>query len=839
MSISSTASTSTTTFYPTSNRTSIDTTATSINNDYANTNKPTRLSTTSSLFTIDSELNDLYPELPSNFKLIELLGEGAFSSVYKAIDISKNNMIVAIKIIDKINLNLKQLQNIINEINILKQINYHHHPNIIELLGVIDGINQTFLILEYCDGGEIFDQILKYTYLSEPLSYHVFKQILNALQYLHNTLNIVHRDLKPENLLFNKIPFFKRGINDNNLEKYLRKSDDINEKIDEGEFKYGIGGGTIGVIKLADFGLAKQLNDKNIAQTPCGTTGYTAPEVFQCRNNNNNNNNNNSNNSNKSSGGSGSGSSSGSIYHQLFKSSKSKVKTKSKQLSITNYSKSVDIWSLGCVLYTLLCGFPPFYNDDIEILTNNVINGKFEFLKPWWDEISNDAKDLVSKMLIIDPNERITIDEIWNHPWILKHMNNESKQRQQKQEEEEEEVPGYFPNHNKNTNIIKQTIFENVHEDIINPINKEKEEEDDDYSLSLVPPPPSQQILSKSPRAIAIKKVFDNPAMTTNKSIKNKASICHGDNNDDDIYFANQEEEKEPLSFFIEDIAELDEEDEEIESEVTNDSDDSDSDSDEDVNVNVNEINEHLKIMGDLPFKTRKNHHDYIKTPYPKLISFKDVFNLNKINSPQEDNEEEEEEDLKNQFHRFKLSSQNLNSLNKSNGIDNLHKNSINNNDSDDTTSTTTTNSSILLNTPTYTTTNNNNNNNNNNIDNYGRSPLRTSNNDNQLIDNHDEHDDTTTTNIPNHETRSSSIISGLNGDFKFTLNLTNSNLLTRRKNSNNIISPITSSSSSSSSSTTSSSIIINPIKSIKPTTSNIGDATTTIINTNATATII
>ena len=49
--------------------------------------------------------------------------------------------------------------------------------------------------------------------------------------------------------------------------------------------------------------------------------------------------------------------------------------------------------------------------------------------------------------------------------------------------------------------------------------------------------------------------------------------------------------------------------------------------------------------MGDLPFKTRKNHHDYIKTPYPKLISFKDVFNLNKINSPQEDNEEEEEEE--------------------------------------------------------------------------------------------------------------------------------------------------------------------------------------------------
>ena len=100
--------------------------------------------------------------------------------------------------------------------------------------------------------------------------------------------------------------------------------------------------------------------------TPCGTVGYTAPEIVKDE----------------------------------------------------RYSKSVDMWAMGCVLYTLLCGFPPFYDESIQILTEKVARGQYTFLSPWWDDISKSAQDLVSHLLTVDPDKRYTIQEFLNHPWI-------------------------------------------------------------------------------------------------------------------------------------------------------------------------------------------------------------------------------------------------------------------------------------------------------------------------------------------------------------------------------------------------------------------------------------
>lgn len=100
--------------------------------------------------------------------------------------------------------------------------------------------------------------------------------------------------------------------------------------------------------------------------TPCGTVGYTAPEIVKDE----------------------------------------------------RYSKSVDMWALGCVLYTLLCGFPPFYDENIDFLTQKVARGEYTFLSPWWDEISVSAKDLISHLLEVDPEKRYTIQEFLAHPWI-------------------------------------------------------------------------------------------------------------------------------------------------------------------------------------------------------------------------------------------------------------------------------------------------------------------------------------------------------------------------------------------------------------------------------------
>src|SRR5699024_6361608 len=82
------------------------------------------------------------------------------------------------------------------------------------------------------------------------------------------------------------------------------------------------------------------------------------------------------------------------------------------------YSKSVDMWALGCVLYTLLCGFPPFYDESIEVLTEKVAKGQYTFLSPWWDDISKSAKDLITHLLCVDPDKRYTIREFLAHPWI-------------------------------------------------------------------------------------------------------------------------------------------------------------------------------------------------------------------------------------------------------------------------------------------------------------------------------------------------------------------------------------------------------------------------------------
>ena len=100
--------------------------------------------------------------------------------------------------------------------------------------------------------------------------------------------------------------------------------------------------------------------------TPCGTVGYTAPEIVKDE----------------------------------------------------RYSKSVDMWALGCVLYTLLCGFPPFYDESIQVLTEKVARGQYTFLSPWWDDISKPAQDLVSHLLTVDPERRYTIEQFLGHPWI-------------------------------------------------------------------------------------------------------------------------------------------------------------------------------------------------------------------------------------------------------------------------------------------------------------------------------------------------------------------------------------------------------------------------------------
>ena len=86
-----------------------------------------------------------------------------------------------------------------------------------------------------------------------------------------------------------------------------------------------------------------------------------------------------------------------------------------------HYGRPIDCWALGVITYIILCGFPPFYpdGDDMAPMFENIKRGKFRFLEPYWDKVSEGAKDLVLKLLVTDPTKRLTAEQVLAHKWVV------------------------------------------------------------------------------------------------------------------------------------------------------------------------------------------------------------------------------------------------------------------------------------------------------------------------------------------------------------------------------------------------------------------------------------
>ena len=190
------------------------------------------------------------------------------------------------------------------------------HKNVIKVYQILDDSNNYLIIMEYCEGGELFNYIVKKGRLSEEEASFFFYQIINGVEYIFSK-GIAHRDLKPENLL----------LSNNNI------------------------------IKIIDFGLSNYFDGENNLVTPCGSPCYASPEMV-----------------------------SGNNYNGF----------------------NIDIWATGIILFAMVCGYLPFEDPDNDKLFDQILKADLDFP----DHVSEICKDLIKKILVTNPKERIKIEQI-------------------------------------------------------------------------------------------------------------------------------------------------------------------------------------------------------------------------------------------------------------------------------------------------------------------------------------------------------------------------------------------------------------------------------------------
>ncbi len=194
---------------------------------------------------------------------------------------------------------------------------------------------------ELATGGELFDRICEQGKFTEKDASQTIKQVLDAVDYLHNR-NVVHRGEIYTSYLcrFGAVPLTRLAMADLKPENllYLTKAPDSD-------------------LVLADFGIAKMLDAKDeVLTTMAGSFGYAAPEVMLKK----------------------------------------------------GHGKAVDMWSMGVITYTLLCGYSPFRSENLQDLIDECNNAQIVFHERYWRDVSEDARDFILHLLQPNPDRRWT-----------------------------------------------------------------------------------------------------------------------------------------------------------------------------------------------------------------------------------------------------------------------------------------------------------------------------------------------------------------------------------------------------------------------------------------------
>ncbi|CAD5116661.1 DgyrCDS5530 [Dimorphilus gyrociliatus] len=229
-----------------------------------------------------------------NYHKLELIGEGSFGKVYKGCK-KLTGEIVALKFITKVGRSEKELRNLRQEIEIMRNL---HHPNTIQMIDSFETNKEVVAVTEYAEG-ELFQILEDDRTLPEDVVQSIACHLVSALYYLHSH-RILHRDLKPQNVLIAKD----------------------------------------GIVKLCDFGFARAMSLNSLVLTSIkGTPLYMSPELVEEK----------------------------------------------------PYDHTADLWALGCILYELFTGQPPYYTDSIFQLVQLILKDPIK----WPKTMSSAFKDML------------------------------------------------------------------------------------------------------------------------------------------------------------------------------------------------------------------------------------------------------------------------------------------------------------------------------------------------------------------------------------------------------------------------------------------------------------
>ncbi|KAI9217042.1 kinase-like domain-containing protein, partial [Blastocladiella britannica] len=259
------------------------------------------------------------PSVIGSYKIDRTLGQGTYGKVKLGIHQSTNEKAKSHTFIHSfIHMADGRVARIQREIRFLKLL---HHPHIVKVYEVHETTEQIFIVMEFVQGGELFDYIVSHKRVKEKEARAFYRMMLSALHYCHANA-VIHRDLKPENLLLD----------------------------------------TDKTIKIIDFGFGNTFKPHGLLETFCGSPFYAAPEMIL-----------------------------GKKYE----------------------GPEVDMWSVGVILFALLCGHLPFDDENIKELYKKIAAGTFT-CPPY---LSAPAKHLITRLITVDPRKRATLDEVLNHQW--------------------------------------------------------------------------------------------------------------------------------------------------------------------------------------------------------------------------------------------------------------------------------------------------------------------------------------------------------------------------------------------------------------------------------------